>query len=326
MQRYKQNEHDPGVAYASYYFIERCKTESETTPSGLYFNKALSFINTEMKRRKQNIKVPHCWYRWGDEVVRYFMPVELAWSHEEAGYTKVDWIGHPPKVEESKADLIKILIDEFLYKYPMKNKDWYEELLADHYDTAPFEFQKTFKVCRDILFDRIKSNTNNEVKGGDVLQTLFENAFKSFPNDKLFSPVKAFIPTFLKLIAYPLSGSRQDMSIVNDLSEEFWYWFAYFLRVHPSAHENVDQETIAYWRSLLVLETSHFYRNFDDYVYRLSLKYPEIAMDDLLAPRVIETRERQQKWESEAADFEEITRDLDIFLSDKIDMKKNSSN
>lgn len=326
MQRLNNNSVYFGVAFASYYFIEKFKGISGSLPSGLYFNKGLSFINNEMKRKRQDIKLSHCWYRWGDEVVRYFMPIELSWTHEEAGYTKVDWTGPPPNIADSKISLIKELVDSFLHKYPIDNKDWRDELLADHYEGAPFEFQKTFKNCRDILFDKTRSLYNSDINGNEVVLTLFNKAFETFPNDKLFRPIKEFIPTFLRLITYPLSDSKEDMHIVNDLSEEFWYWFAYFLRVHPIAHENINTETLTYWRSRLEPETKRFYRNFDDYVYRLSLRYHEITNDNLLSVHLNSIKQRQAEWENEISEFEKITADLDEFLSSKIDFEKNFNN
>jgi hypothetical protein len=325
MQRRLENLNDPGFAYASYFLIKSYQSENRSVPSGLYFNKAMSFVNAEMKKRKEDIKLPHSWYRWGDEVVRYYMPRELTWTHEEAGYTKVNWEGTPPRINYSIKNDVEALIKEFLQRYPVNSDSWYEELLADHYDGAPFEFQRAFKSSRDILFDRTRPDkSERNYASSEILLGIYKKAFSTFPSDKLFHPVKKFIPTFLSLIAYPLSGSKEDLLVANEISEEFWYWFCYFLRVHPLAHENIDEDTVAYWKSQLEPETSRFFRNFDDYAKRLSEKFPEILKDDLLVAHVQEETKRLQEWEERMANFEEIIDGLDDFLSGKIGLKKNS--
>ena len=82
-----------GLAYTSFKVVKEYENVNNEVPSGLYFNKAISFVNTNLKNAGIVLTVPHRWYRWGDEVVRYYMPRELAWTHEEDAYTKVGWIG-----------------------------------------------------------------------------------------------------------------------------------------------------------------------------------------------------------------------------------------
>ena len=271
--------------------------------------------------------LPHSWYRWGDEVVRYYMPKEIEWSHEESSYTEVNWVGGGPLLLDDKLRRdIEGIIDDFLKKYPVKSTGWYEELLADHYEGAPFEFQKAYKGCRDILFDVTRANGDGRNYSGDVLIKVFKTALSTFPKDKLFKPVREFIPTFINLISHPLSGTKDDLFMANDISEEFWYWFSYFLRTHPQAHENIDEDTVTYWKSEIEHETLRFYQNFDDHVTRLSEKFPEIMKDSLLVPHLQSGRRRLQEWEESMKDFENIVEDLDDFLSNKISLNKDSNN
>lgn len=323
MSRQNISKNDLGVAYASYCLIKNYKDSNGFPPSGLYFNKAMSYVHSKIREKGKNIMLPHCWYRWGDEVVRYYMPREIVWTHEEAGYTTVDWTGGPPSLGDDKlmAEL-EVLTNEFLSKYPVKNNGWYEELLADHYDGAPFEFQKAYKNCRDLLFDRTRSNDNEVNYANDTLVKVFKTALSTFPKDKLFLPVRDFIPAFLKLISYPLTGAGEDLFTANDISEEFWYWFSYYLRVHPHAHENIEEETVSYWKSELENETRRYYRNFNDHVARLSNKYKEISEDGLLVPHLNEGLKRMQDWEESMKDFD--VEGLDDFLADKVVLGKSS--
>lgn len=325
MVRQNKGRNDLGVAYASYYLIKKYKDSNGFSPSGLYFNKAMSYVNTNIRKHGENIMLPHCWYRWGDEVVRYYMPREITWTHEEASYTKVDWTGGPPSLRDEKLiNDIEDLTNEFLSKYPVKDDGWYEELLADHYDGAPFEFQKAYKNCRDLLFDKTRVNGNDANYTKDTLVKVFETTLSKFPKDRLFQPVRNFIPTFLKLISYPLTGTREDLFIANDISEEFWYWFSYYLRVHPKAHENIDEETVSYWKSELDYETERFYRNFNDHVARLSVKYKEISRDDSLIPHLEEGNKRIQEWEESMKDFD--VEGLEDFLADKVNLGMGQDN
>lgn len=255
------------------------------------------------------------------------MPKEITWSHEEASYTKVDWAGGPPLLwDEKLARSIESIIQEFLNKYPIKNTGWYEELLADHYDGAPFEFQKSYKSCRDLLFDKTRPNGIEGDYASDVLIKVFKTALSTFPKDKLFQPVREFIPTFISLISYPLSGTREDLYTANDISEEFWYWFSYFLRAHPRAHENIGEETVSFWKSELEHETSRFYQNFNDHVTRLAKRFPKILNDELLGSHLLEGNRRMKEWEKSMDDFDVMLEGLDDFLSDKVNLKKDSDN
>ncbi|MHB1709629.1 MAG: hypothetical protein ACYCT2_09170 [Thermoplasmataceae archaeon] len=322
MTNYGKLRNDQDLAYSSMQLIHRVRQVYEVLPSGLYFNKGLSFINSEMKKKGYKIGLPHCWYRWGDEVVRYQMPSELSWTHEEASYTEVNWIGSPVTLqdEDRRKDMDK-LIDRFVSDYPLKTDGTLELLLADHYDRAPFEFQRRYKVVRDMLFDRtISAGRSNNPSGNNLMLPLLQNAFESFPKEKLFKPVADLIPAFTELMKYLSSGYVEEFKTVNEVSEEFWYWFCYFLRIHPAAHENVNESTLAFWRSELNGKTETFIRNFEDHVLSSSKKYEEISRNDLLSPYLEMANKRAISFAETLEGFDETMSDLDEFLSDRINI------
>lgn len=87
---------DDLIPLASYLAIEACQDRFENPPRGLYFNKVLSLLHRQFQDLGVDIGLPHCWYRYGDEVVRYEMPSPLVWDHEATDKTTVLWDGDPP--------------------------------------------------------------------------------------------------------------------------------------------------------------------------------------------------------------------------------------
>lgn len=56
------------LALASYLVIEEHRRLTGQYPSGLYFNKAMCLLYRNLKKANLNLELPHCWYRYGDEV------------------------------------------------------------------------------------------------------------------------------------------------------------------------------------------------------------------------------------------------------------------
>ena len=59
------------VGYACRVFIEGHEGSVGCSPSGVMFNKFMTLLYRDIRRTLGvDIRLPHCWYRWGDEVVR----------------------------------------------------------------------------------------------------------------------------------------------------------------------------------------------------------------------------------------------------------------
>lgn len=49
---------------------------------GMTFNRFMTQLNYSLQSEKNtDIRLPHCWYRWGDEVVRDHLGSYTKWNH-----------------------------------------------------------------------------------------------------------------------------------------------------------------------------------------------------------------------------------------------------
>ena len=303
------------IEYSAYKVIKSYEEEKNTAPRGIYFNKSMSLINNNLKNHGIDMKLPHCWYRWGDEVVRYFMPYEIKWDHEESQYTKVKWIGDVPNPPESEPR--KIIDNTVLYvleKY--SNKDALPEFIDLIYENAPFEFQRKYRFVREFFFLTKNKSLGISDPLKEVLLPQISDALDHFPEDNQFQTIREFIPAFKKFVEYSVNSNRNDYSELEEVSEEFWFWFSYFLRLHKDAHENVNQETILIWREKLSVETENFYNNFKNHVLSLSKYNTDVRNDKILGQYLIEAEYEESEDELIFADFKETVKDLDDFLKE----------
>ena len=305
---------DTDLKFAAYYVIKQFRLKTGDDPTGLYFNKAMSIINSKMKEDGYNLRLPHCWYRWGDEVVRYCMPFELGWSHEDPPFTKVTWEGEVPygMIDVKVQDRVKTLATELAERY---SSEEISEMVEQVYRNAPFEFQRRYKSVRDsfLSIQRTEFKVENFNKRKLIPQLV--EAIESFPDDKEFDEVKAHLPAFQRLMTYVLTTDDVNYPLANEISEEFWFWFCYFLRLHPSCHENVGIDALAIWTERLQIESERYARTFGDHVLRASKTIPEIASDDVLMPFVATEQDIEKESGKILAEFEGEFEGLDEFLT-----------
>ncbi len=311
----RNNILNDGLVYASYKVIKEFENVNLKPPSGLYFNKALSFLNSELRREGIDIAVPHCWYRWGDEVVRYYMPGELQWTHKEDAYTIVEWNGNMPANPE---DHIKMRIDSIVkelmedYGKPGRIQDFVDII----YEGAPFEFQRKYKGVRDLFYSLQNSRAMDQREKQKLLLQSLKDAMEFLPSDKIFKDVVEFAPKYLRLMEYCLNYRQIDLVKLNEISEEFWFWFCYYLRTHPKAHENIDSDTITYWKGELDYQKSNFTGYFRDHALGFSRLIPEIAIDNEIGFYVREAIREDNEFEAVFSEFVSAVKGLDEFLAE----------
>ncbi len=255
---------DP-LAIASYLVIDKHEKYTGKSPSGLYFNKLMSLVDRKL-RGSVNLKLPHCWYRYGDEVVRAAMPYNVKWDHMYDDKTIVTWKGDIPMLDDSiQVRLITGVIDELTNAYA-ENVN-----LAVHevYKFAPFEFQRQFLNVREIFY-----GMNNAFNwDANTYLTLsapqFFKALNSFPSHE-FPQLKERLQITRQLAEITLNNPDVDNSILKDIMTTFWFHFCYYLRTHDEAHDNVPENYITYWNNILETEDARYRKIYADIIEKIS--------------------------------------------------------
>ena len=289
----RQLTRDPNslAGVASYLVISKHLERTGSLPSGLYFNKIMSLLHSEAKARGFDIQLPHCWYRWGDEVVRYHMPSAIDWNHEDPNQTRVSWKGDVPFYQglEDKLGAVKDLADELIAEY--SGPGGIERAVAEVYARAPFEFQRRYRKCRDSLFGIQRSRGELKDYGKAVLLPMFNEAFEAFPESD-FPGIPDRISAFRELVRLMLERPEPDYAAVNEVSEEFWFWFCFRLRLHPAAHENVPRLTVDFWEEKLEFEDDRYRKMLGDH----AAAFPEAMDNPQLGPLVTERKAESEEY------------------------------
>lgn len=269
------------LSIASYFIIKKFKDAKGRDPSGLYFNKIM-FLTYKKLRNKINLKLPHCWYRYGDEVIKFSMPNNICWDHEDPDKTKVFWRYNPPKMEDSeKVKLIEKTVEQLTEKYA----DNVFEAIRKVYSHAPFDFQKRFLELREMLYGINNTFNWDATSLATISAPVFSSAFKTFPVSN-FPSLKRQKEITEKAINIILTSNMPDFNLVKDFSINFWFQFCYHLRTHNMAHENVPKEILTMWRGKIELEDLKYRRIIADLLKLLARFYDNVYSFDILKDEI----------------------------------------
>ena len=253
------------VAYACRVFIEGHEGSVGCSPSGVMFNKFMTLLYRDVRRTLGvDIRLPHCWYRWGDEVVRHGMSY-LSWNYDSPGVTRVMFTGDVAGFPDD--DRVKRYIDSYASRFihAYSGPEGVEMAVDDVYSEAPFEFQNRFRMLRENL--RISKGNLVAVNQTEVVRSLYENAMRVFPHSE-FPLLKDRVSEFTAVFEAALDNAV-PMVKLQEISEIFWYWFCYHLRLHPRCHENVSGLTLEIWRDSLPYEDRNFDIKMENYAHRV---------------------------------------------------------
>ena len=285
----KKNDLPDYVKISTFLYIEEYERQIGTKVRGVIFNKFMTLLNHDLKSTKNvDIKLPHCWYRWGDEVVKYYFKPYTKWDHEDLRMTTVSWKGGVP--EFSLDDQTVVEIREYIAKHieEYSDHDGWERAIDTLYGKAPYPFQNEYRKLRENL----KGATTGAVYLQDYysgfLVPLFDNAMKVFPS--AFSEIKKERTDFECVFrsAVEAGASIDDL---RDMTERFWFFFCYYLRVDKRCHENISDETLEVWRSAIPWEKELYTRSLQDHAYGLRLQGKEKRIDAILREREERVRE-----------------------------------
>lgn len=269
----------------SYIFLKKYKEKTGTDSSGVLFNKYMTLLNRALLFKGIDMHLPHCWYRWGDEVVRYCLPF-IDWNHDDLSYTFVRYSDKSPRVnyKDPNVKYASDYADVFIGKYAKTYGQ--EEAIDEVYSDAPFAFQNDFRKLREAVSI---SRSNVPIKNyHSYIKGLFETAVESFPPDFGFlgQRFEEFVSTFRMALS---KNAKPDE--LYEISETFWFFFCYHLRLNSRCHENVPQSTLEVWREVLPTEEEK-YRMF---VQNQAAEYCRKPGKDEVISRLLQERDKRLK-------------------------------
>ena len=297
---------------ASYLVISEHHKRVGAPPSGLFFNKLMSLLHTNLLKENIDIKLPHCWYRYGDEVVRYLMPYPLEWNHEDVSKTTVDWNGPMPATldEDVFTEALRGQVLSLVGRY---TKDYtVEDAVREVYLNAPFEFQRRYRNLRRLMHD--PNPAGQDQYNGQCMEAM-KASFEVFPAGE-FPDITEQAGIVEHALEESFTSPAPDLPLITELSDEFWNWFCYFLRLHPDGHQNVPRETLEYWQDELEDRTRQFEHMLGDHLLRLSEENLALEKDELFEPVIQKRRKELEEYKSLVDGIRDDFEGFDAFLAD----------
>lgn len=298
---------------AVYLAIDECETRFDTLPSGVYFNKILSVLHRRLTDVGVDIGLPHCWYRYGDEVVRYCLPSQVVWSHEAEDRTTVVWEGESPRVLDTQEGArLETEIGQIMDEYPPDSLD---ALVDRVYSYAPFEFQRSFRYFKERLdLAQFSDIEPRQVAEGILLPNL-EKASEDFRSQE-FGDLKVKKRACFEVLEQLLTTGSPNLDLALEVAESFWFHYCYYLRLHPRAHENVPVQTRQVWMEKLEAREPSLEGEFADFLERSIQEVPELEENPRVAD-ALDTYRRERERLDELLDetdawfegLEEFSRD-----------------
>ena len=237
------------VKKSSFVFIQEYRKSTGRNPTGVLFNKYMVLLNRKLLAEGTDIRLPHCWYRWGDEVVRYSMPY-LEWEHG-SDRTSVSFREKDAPNIDSDDPVIKAArgyAKEFIREY--SGRYGHEEVIDETYSEAPYQFQNDYRKLRESL--KLSRLNNPYSNFEDYLMKLLDDVKASYPPE--FRKIRHQFDMFTAVFEMAL-GNKASSEDLFDMTESFWFYFCYYLRLDRRCHSNISAETLEAWRSILPQET-----------------------------------------------------------------------
>lgn len=271
------------VKVSTFLFIDEYERSIGENVRGVIFNKFMTLMNHDFKNTKGiDIKLPHNWYRWGDEVVKYYIKSYTKWDHEDLGITTVSWRGGVPDFNLNDPTVVEIreYIKGHIEKY--SDEDGWERAIDALYAEAPYPFQNEYRKLRENLKGVTTRLIYIQDYHQDLLTSLFDNAMNAFPN--AFSEIKKEKLDFESVFRLA-SENGAPIDDLRDMVERFWFFFCYYLRVDKKCHENISPETVEVWKSVIPWEKEMYIRSLQDTAYELQLNGKEKRIGPILEER-----------------------------------------
>ncbi len=277
MYRYHQNEismNEKLLNYASYLVVQRYEVLTGDKPNGVFFNKILSLLNKNMDQ----LKLPHYWYRYGDQVCRQKMPYNIEWTNVELNETKVDWkYDKLDYFTDLKDHPIEDMVDSLVEKY----NDNFEALIDEVYTYAPYDFQRKFLELRKIFYGVNNAYNWDMESYKELSKPIFKDTYEKFPIHEFIEIEEEYevVKTFIEA---KLESDSWKFKQLEKISTDFWFMFCYYLRLNPKARENIPPDILHYWEEKLSIDVSRHQKSIGDTMIKSIEKDPSLREYDII--------------------------------------------
>ena len=283
------------VKKSSFVFIQEYRKSTGSNPTGILFNKYMVLLNRKLLSEGTDIHLPHCWYRRGDEVVRYSMPY-LDWEHGTDKTFVSFRAGDAPNIDNNDP-VIKAASEyarEFIMEYG--GKYGHEEVVDETYSEAPYPFQNDYRKLRESL--KLSRLNNPYSNFDDYIMKLLDDVKASYPPE--FRKIRPQFDMFTSVFEMAL-GNKASNEDLFDMTESFWFYFCYFLRLDKKCHSNISAETLETWRSILPQETGVY----EQIIQNTAAAFYSEDCSDKVVKELLRAREQRLK------EIDELLSELD---------------
>lgn len=273
--------------HISYTIIEETQRIQGETPSGVYFNKAFSLLG-ERSKKDIDLEIPHCWYRWGDEVVRACLSNDVKWDHQER--TEVSWDGPAPKTFALGNDLkneITSRIRTIITNYST-SRSGIERMKQDVYSYAPYDFQRTFLNLRNEIDSINFTDLRLEPVKRELIRNLKKKAVEDHGSVGICNNITYDI--WSELFDILIESETPDYNLLKNINETYWFEFCYHLRI--TANDFVPRSIIDHWKENIPYDIKNMYYQLIDLAKEVKLA--GFRLSDTLND-LIRTRDKEKK-------------------------------
>lgn len=215
--------------------------------NGLRFNKMMALLNHRLLDEKDlDIKLPRCWYLYGEAIVPKQLPDELRWEglDKEERKTFVRWSEERPEIRSSKnRKKIDSIVDSLFSLFP-PSEEVKKAIEEDYNKYAPYDFQRLYKAFRydtqiDSMVDENGSLRSELFYSREIREAMKRFPYEDFPELKVEArKIELLLPSLFD--EFP---EKNEKGI--EMAKDFWKIFCRFLRIKKNNY--VDSERIRYW-------------------------------------------------------------------------------
>lgn len=303
-------DHNRHLARACWVVVQEHQERHGRPPTSLYFNKVLSLLHKRLGDQGHDMKLPHCWHRWGDEVVRSWLPTPVQWEHDAT--TTVGWVGKEPrKPTDRLGKALSETMDEILKE---SSAQGIEDMVDKVYAYAPFEFQRAYRQIRHINFDAGRSFID-AASVANMTAGLIEHAATCFPYEE-FEDASFHARSVFTACKATLEQDPASLETVRESLEQFWTYWCHYLRLHARGHENVPASTLDVWRQELEPQEREFEIVFLAHLRSMIEANPDLRDTEVLRPWIGRLERSDEETSRDIEHWTEVFDGIDRFVQE----------